>query len=309
MCSLAASAQNAVLYGLLDASGSRVKDVGGQSRWQLDSGNLQYSFIGFRGAEDLGGGLRAVFRLESYVSVDTGSAGRSATANDPFWAREASVGLSGGFGTSVLGRNETPLYRATINFNPFGESPGFSPSARQYFGARGAVLGDSRWNHSISYTNNASDAPLRINFAANLPEDVAGTAEHLRNYGLSVAYITGPFAVVGVAEKIQNSALALPAGFDRQTAFQLGATYDFSFLRVYGQVGRVETHADLGVQTILYQLGGAIPIGSSLIMVAYGNSHMKTSLKAVTDRTTSIGYDYFFSKHTDIYVAAMFEKL
>jgi len=241
---------------------------------------------------------------------DTGSAGRSAVASDPFWAREASVGLSGSFGTTVLGRTESPLYRATINFNPFGESPGFSPSARQYFGARGAVVGDSRWNNSISYVNNTSDAPLRITFGANLSEDLPGVAsEHQRNYGLSIAYITGPFAVVLAAEKIQNSPFALPAGFDRQMAYEVGATYDFSFLRVYGQVGRVKTEADVDVQTILYQLGGAIPIGNSLILFAYGNSHIKTSVKAVTDRTASIGYDYFLSKHTDIYVAAMLEKL
>jgi predicted porin len=309
LCSVGAQAQTATLYGLIDASGSHVKEVGGQSNWRLESGNLQYSYIGFRGAEDLGGGLRAVFRLESYLSVDSGSAGRSPTASDPFWAREASIGLSGSFGTTVLGRTESPLYRATTNFNPFGESAGFSPSARQYFGARGAVLGDSRWNNSLSYTNNASDAPLRINFAANLPEDLPGVPEHRRNYGLSVAYITGPFAVVVAGEKIQNSAFALPAGFDRQMTYQIGATYDFSFLRVYGQVGRVKTEADVDVQTILYQLGGAIPLGNSLILFAYGNSHIKTSVKAVTDKTASIGYDYFLSKHTDIYVAAMVEKL
>jgi len=310
LCSAGAAAQSATLYGLLDASGSHVKEVGGNSRWRLDSGNMQYSFLGFRGSEDLGGGLRAVFRLESYVSVDTGSSGRTAVGSDPFWAREASVGLSGSFGTTVLGRTESPFYRATVNFNPCGESPLFSPSARQYFGAGGAVLGDSRWNNSISYTNNASDAPRRITFGANLPEDLPGTVpEHRRNYGLTVAYITGPFAVVAAAEKVQNSAFALPSGFDRQNAYQIGATYDFSFLRVYGQIGRVKTEADVDVQTILYQLGGAIPIGNSLILVAYGNSHIKTSLKAVTDRIGSIGYDYFLSKNTDVYVAAMFEKL
>ena len=310
LCSVGSQAQTAILYGLIDASGSHVKEVGGQSSWRLESGNLQYSYIGFRAAEDLGGGLRAVFRLESYLSVDSGSAGRSPSAIDPFWAREASVGFSGSFGTTVLGRTESPLSRATTNFNPFGESAGFSPSARQYFGARGAVVGDSRWNNSLSYTNNASDAPLRINFAANLPEDLPGIVpEHGRNYGLSVAYITGPFAVVVAGEKIQNSAFALPAGFDRQMAYQIGATYDFSFLRVYGQVGRVKTEADVDVQTILYQLGGAIPVGNSLILFAYGNSHIKTSVKAVTDKTASIAYDYFLSKHTDIYVAAMVEKL
>jgi predicted porin len=310
LCSAGAAAQNATLYGLLDASGSHVRDVGSDhSRWQLDSGNMQYSFLGFRGSEDLGGGLRAVFRLESYVSVDSGSAGRSATATDPFWAREASVGLSGAFGTTVLGRTESPLYRATANFNPFGESPLFSPSARQYFGARGAVIGDSRWNNSISYANNTSDAPLRINFGANLPEDQAGVPGHQKNYGLSIAYITGPFAVVAAGEKIQNSAFAMPAGFDRQMAYQIGATYDFSFVRVYGQVGRVKTEADVDVQTILYQLGGAVPLGNSLILFAYGSSHIKTSVRAVTDKIGSIGYDYFLSKNTDVYVAAMFERL
>ena len=49
--------------------------------------------------------------------------------------------------------------------------------------------------------------------------------------------------------------------------------------------------------------------GTGLILFSYGNSHIKTSLKAVTDRIASIGYDYFLSKNTDIYVAAMIEKL
>lgn len=301
-------AQTAVLYGLLDASGSRVKAVGGgPDRWQLDNGNLQRSFLGLRGSEDLGGGLRAVFRLESYLRVDSGAAGRS--DGDGFWAREASVGLSGQFGTTVLGRTVSPLYLATINFNPFGESPGFSPATRQYYGSGGAILGDSRWNNSVSYNNSATSSPLRINFAANTHENLAGAPPSGRNYGLGVAYITGPFAATFAAERIQNSAQPLPAGFERQQAFQIGATYDFSVVRVYGQVGRVATNAAVDTQTILYQLGAAVPVGNSLVLLAYGHSHMKSSLKGTTDRTVSLGYDYFLSKNTDIYVAALSERL
>ncbi|HEY2561145.1 MAG TPA: porin [Caldimonas sp.] len=302
--SVGAAAQSNVIYGLIDASGSYIKEVGADHHsWQLDNGNLQRSFIGFRGSEDLGGGLRAVFRLESYLRIDSGSAGRM--EGDPFWAREASVGLSGAFGTTVLGRTASPLYLTTINFNPFGESPGFSPSARQYFGSRGVVVGDSRWNNSLSYNNNPSDTPLRINVAGNLAE--APNTEH--NLGASVAYITGPFAFALAAEKIKNSALPVPDGFERQTAYQISATYDFTIVRVYGQVGRVKTEATEDVQTILYQLGIAVPIGNSLILASYGNSHIKTSVRAVTDATTTIGYDYFLSKNTDIYVAALFENL
>jgi predicted porin len=188
LSSAEAAAQNAVLYGLIDASAAHVRPVGGPGRDQLDNGNLQRSFIGVRGSEDLGGGLRGVYRLESYLRVDTGEAGRS--AGDAFWAREASVGLSGSFGTTVLGRTPTPLWLATIAFNPFGESIGFSPTVRQYFG--GAMLGDTRWNNSISYTNNARD-PLRVVFTANNDETTPGGSNG-HNLGLSVAYITGPFA-------------------------------------------------------------------------------------------------------------------
>ncbi|HEV7575466.1 MAG TPA: porin [Caldimonas sp.] len=299
-----AAAQNAVLYGLLDGAGSRVKPVGVAGHaWQLDSGDMTRSFIGVRGSEDLGGGLRAVFRLESYLRLDVGAAGRA--EGDAYWAREASVGLSGSFGTTVLGRVPTPLFLSTIAFNPFGESIAFSPAVRQYFG--GAVLGDTRWNNAISYTNNARD-PLRVVFAANADEStLAGSNGH--NVGASVSYITGPFAVTAVAERVRNSDQPLPAGFDRQIVLQAGATYDFKLVRVYGQVGRVKTDALTDARTTSYQLGAAVPIGNSLILVAYGRAHTTTPLLATTDRTTSIAYDYFLSKNTDIYVAALYEKL
>ena len=88
-----------------------------------------------------------------------------------------------------------------------------------------------------------------------------------------------------------------------------GATYDFQFVRVYGQAGRVKTDATDDTRTTSYQLGLAVPFGTSLIMVAYGRQHVSTPLQATTNRITSIGYDYFLSKSTDIYVAASYEKL
>jgi predicted porin len=306
VCAGAAQAQTATLYGLLDASGSHVRPVGGDGHWQLDSGNLQGSFLGLRGSEDLGGGLRAVFKLESYLRVDTGVAGLK--DSDGFWAREASVGLSGNFGTTVLGRTPSPLYLSTIAFNPFGESAGFSPSTRQYYGSGGVVLGDTRWNNSLSYVNNPSD-PLRVNFGVNAEEETPGSLSTGRNFGTSVSYITGPFAATLTFQQVKNSVLPLPVGFQHQVVIQAGASYDFSFVRLYGQVGRVKTEADTDVQTILYQLGAAIPFGTSRILIAYGNSHMKSPLSGTTDRTASIAYDYFLSKSTDIYVAALYEKL
>jgi predicted porin len=306
LCSAGANAQSSTLYGVLDASGAHVKPVGGKGVYLLDNGDLQRSFLGFRGAEDLGGGLRAVYKLEAYVRIDNGEVGRNAT--DTFFSRESSLGLSGAFGTTLIGRTISPLYLTTINFNPFGEAFGFSPSTRQYFGSGGVMLGDTRWNNSINYTNSSTDAPLRVNLAASLA-NLNGTPQPGHNYGASISYITGPFAVAVAAERIRNSGQGLPAGFDRQKSFQLDATYDFKILRVYGQVGRVKTEANSDLQTILYQLGAAVPIGNGLLMASYGRSHMKASLSGTTDRSSALGYDYFLSKNTDIYVAALYEKL
>jgi predicted porin len=301
-----ASAQSVVLYGLMDISAAQVKPVGGEATDQLQTGGLQRSFLGFRGAEDLGGGLRAVFKLESYLRPESGAVGRN--GNDAFFSRESSVGLSGAFGTTLLGRTVTPLFLTTVNYNPFGESAEFSPSTRQYFGTRGVMLGDSRWNNSINYTNNTSSSPLRLNAIGSLA-NLNGSPQPGPNWGGSASYITGPFAASLVYEKVKTSPQPLPAGFQHQNATQIGASYDFKFLRVYGQVGRVKTEADTDIQSILYQLGAAIPLGSSVILMSYGHSHMKTSLTATTDQIASLGYDYFLSKSTDLYVAAMYEKL
>ena len=303
ICSPAARAQS-VLYGLVDAAVSRSRPPGGEYQYQLDSGDMSRSFIGFRGSEDLGGGLRAVFKLESYIRIDNGDAG--VYAGDAFWGRDSNVGLSGEFGTTVLGRSVTPFYLATVNFNPFGDSFAFSPSLRQYYA--GALVDDRSWNNSISYTNNPSDA-LRISVAANVaPPQPAGAPDIGRNYGGSVAYISGPLAATLAIERVKNTPFPVPASFSRQLAIQAGAAYDFTFMRIYGQVGRVETDGGGDTRTVLYQLGTAVPIGNGLILLSYGSSRARTPSSQITDRTGSIGYDYFLSKSTDVYVAAMREK-
>lgn len=302
ICSPAAEAQS-LLYGLVDAAASRSRPPGGEYQYRLDSGDMSRSFIGLRGSEDLGGGLRAVFKLETYVHLDNGVAG--SYVDNAFWGRDSNAGLSGAFGTTVLGRSVTPFYLATVNFNPFGDSFAFSPSVRQYYA--GALVSDRSWNNSISYTNNPTGA-LRINLAANVAPQATGVPDVGRNYGGSVAYIVGPLAATLAIERVKNTPLPVPAAFRRQLAIQLGASYDFTFMRLYGQVGRVKTDAGNDTRTILYQIGTAVPIGTGLILVSYGASQARTPFSQITDRTASLGYDYFLSKNTDIYVAAMREK-
>ena len=171
------------------------------------------------------------------------------------------------------------------------------------------MLGDTRWNNSISYTNNARD-PLRVVFAANADETTPGGSNG-HNVGLQRRPTSpGRSRSTVVGERIRNSAQPLPPGFERQIVLQAGATYDFQFVRVYGQVGRIKTEAtdDARTDVVPARRGGADRHRPDPRRLR-PRSTRRRRRTATTDRTASIGYDYFLSKSTDIYVAALHEKL
>jgi predicted porin len=102
---LFAAAQSSVtVYGVLDAALAK-EDTGapGGSRTAVNSGNQSSSRLGFRGTEDLGGGLKAMFNLEAGVAVDTGA------ADSALFGRRSVVGLEGAFGAVTVGREYTPI--------------------------------------------------------------------------------------------------------------------------------------------------------------------------------------------------------
>ncbi|MEO7336285.1 MAG: porin [Caldimonas sp.] len=300
---VAAQAQNApTLYGLVDMSAGRFQVPGSPSVLRADSGRMSLSYLGFRGSDDLGGGLRARFGLEAYLRADEGAAGR--TASDPFWSRSAYVGLQGAFGTSLLGRLPTPLWTATRMFNPFGDSVGFSPSIRQYFG--GTILGDSRWNNSVGFSSPEVENGLSYNVQFNAGEGAPGSTG--KNVGASALYTSGPLQVTGVWQRVKNTVEPVPAGFDHQSTYQFGASYEFPVVRLYGQAGRVKTSATTGVKTAIYQVGAVAPIGLGFVIGSYGHSRTETAGNPALLRTFSLGYDYFLSKATDIYAVVMNER-
>jgi predicted porin len=110
----AAVAQSSVtLFGVIDADMKYVK-TGSLKLKKLDSSGLNTSRIGVRGTEDLGGGLKAGFWLESEVGVDTGAAANGGA----FWGRRATVSLTGDFGEVRLGRNKTASRLHLEDFDP-----------------------------------------------------------------------------------------------------------------------------------------------------------------------------------------------
>ena len=301
------------LYGLADMSVGRFQTPGGSRFYGAESGSMSTSYLGFSGNEDLGGGLRARFALETFIRTDAGAQGRF--DGDAFYARNAFVGLSGAFGTSQLGRNTTPLFVSTLLFNAFGDSFGFSPSIRHYFinpapaGGRPQVVGDSGWNNSLLYSS-----PKFGNFSYNLALNAGEGSPNATGRNLSVNgfYATGRFAATAVWQRARNASSPLPSGFDKQDTAQVGASYDFGVAKLYAQYGQVRTassDAAVASRSRISGIGAAVPVGDlGRVLVQYGYSRTSGNFAPATWKTATIGYDYSLSKNTDVYALYMHER-
>ncbi len=192
LSSTPAFAQSSVSrYGLIDVSAGRFQDAGAVKTNRVDSGNMATSYFGFSGKEDLGGGMKAKFAIESFLRADTGEQGRF--GGDVYWTRAAWVGLEGGFGSTTLGRTTNQFFVSTLIFNAFGDAFGYSPSIRQVLVPSGPLkfLGDTGWSNSLLYSS-PSVGGFSVNLQGALGEKAASTTGN--SAGANVLYFGGPFA-------------------------------------------------------------------------------------------------------------------
>jgi len=104
--SATAAAQTATVYGIFDLSVSKVTNtVGTSSKTGLTDAVWMPSVFGITGSEDLGGGLKATFNLESDVNMDTGALSAASGASSYVFGRKSNVGLSGNFGSFQAGKD------------------------------------------------------------------------------------------------------------------------------------------------------------------------------------------------------------
>lgn len=304
----AAQAQSNVnIYGLLDVSAGSYQNAGTVKNKSVVSGEMSTSYLGFGGKEDLGGGLSAKFAIEGFLQLNTGASGRY--SGDTFWARNAYAGLAGDFGSLTLGRNTTSLFVSTLVFNAFGDSFGFSPSIRHYFTQgptlldyKSAVSGDTGWSQSISYTTpNLSGLTAQVQVAGDGPNPGGSTSG--RKYGGNVLYFGGPFAGTVAYQKVK------PGTADGSTTWQLGASYDFTVVKLFAQYGQVKDDT-LNSKYKLADVGVSVPAGpGGKILFQYGSLTTDAFAAGGTAysgrKTFSLGYDYNLSKRTDVYLAYM----
>lgn len=311
----AAQAQSSVkLYGYIEASVGSFEDfnfVDGTTdrATKVESGNMMTSFFGLSGSEDLGGGLKAEFVLESFFAGDTGSEVRNLAGG--FWGRGSWVGVSGDFGRVALGQYDNAFFTMGLAYNPFGSSMTFSPSMVSYYSLGGFLapsLGyDTGWVNSITY-----ETPTIGGFSAALqfaPKETSAGGDAKNNYAVSAAYNAGALSVMGV---YTSSGDINSAYFDRQKNWGLGASYDFGAAKLFAQysVVKSETGGSDG-KSKFFQIGATVPVTEAgKVMVSYGQTKYDDFYVADGKlKQFSLGYDHSLSKRSGVYAALTSKKL
>jgi predicted porin len=309
-CGAAMAQSSVTLYGMADVWVGRTKGeatIGGvsasASESVLESGGFNTSRLGFKGSEDLGGGLKANFNLEGALSMDNGTAGGLS------FNRQSYVGLSGGFGEIQLGKVWTPYddTRAMAN-DTFNMNYAASWTTWQFY--------EDNPNNTIRY-NTPSFGGFTGAIAYSLGEDRATSPNNSASslVSLSVNYANGPI-VVGFAHQNQKvegingldstGGIALSGAATGKTTYNLlNGSYDFGFLKLVGGVNQVKVSPDgfADLKANEFNIGVDVPVGAGFDL-GVGLARSKTE-SGGTDLTTATGLSfaakYTLSKRTFLY--------
>lgn len=276
--SAAASAQtNVTVYGVLDVG--VVSESGGPagSKVALTSGIQSGSRLGFKGSEDLGGGLAAIFTLENGFNPDDGSQGQGR-----LFGRQVFVGLQGGFGTVTAGRQYAPLWSAIDSLDPVDGIAG---------GSHNLMRRDVRVDNTVKYAS-----PKLNGFSGELAYslgEVAGNSAASRILGGALAYANGPL-VLKLAHQSKNNA----TDTDRSRSTYLGGGYNFGMVRAL--LGFEVNKGAGAIDDKVAVIGAAVPFGASTVMASYTR---KSDKSAANDDASQVAlaYTYALSKRTNLY--------
>ncbi|OOG58737.1 porin [Polaromonas sp. C04] len=305
----AASAQSSVmLYGVLDADIAHFSQ-GGLGKTMLTSSGNSGSLLGFRGTEDLGGGLSANFWLESTLLNDTGSGlGGGLTFN-----RRSTVSLASDFGEIRLGRDYTPSFINHYVFDPFLLSgPGAGSNITLGGGANGVAGGNAatavRANNSIQYLwgfNPNAIAAIGSGVYAQLmyafPENVSGMPALGQYTGGRLGYANGPVnAAISYAQsKGTPYAADVGQGYSTYKELNLAGSYRFGVGQLMAHAGTNNSDA-AGTKYTHWGLGATINAGPGYIPIAF-NSIKQNNVTSDGANQIAVGYVYALSKRTVLY--------
>jgi predicted porin len=310
-----AHAQTAVqIYGTVDAGFIKRTDQ------TLNIGKRASNTLGFKGTEELGNGLKALFQLEIRYEPDTGTV---EATNRPLFQGQSRVGLMGDFGMVRIGRGLTPFQETVGAFDPWHSLPtpaGFYTDLT-VAGYTSAPLdpagsGNNRWSNAFWYNSPANLwGGFQINTAiatkegngsaaiigggtATAPQYPANAEASSNPFSVSATYNNGPAAAMLAYERngIETKVWSLGGAIEAAPNLKLMATY---------------TRQDRGhtvffnPRTKAWVLGANYTMGPGKILAGYGQKHPDGAAKT---KQMSLGYEYSLSKRTYLYVDASRKK-
>jgi predicted porin len=276
---------NVSIYGLLDTAIVVAKGGASGTATKLESGVSNGSRIGFRGTEDMGNDLSALFVLEAGVLMDTGASDQNAT----LFGRQAYVGLKGNFGTVTAGRQYTPIYNTLTMVDPFSNN---------YGGASGQLMAGekagTRMSNTVLY---ATPKVMGLSGQAAYGfGEVPGDAAKSRQFGYSLTYEAGKLLLRGAFNRTTNATAT-----DSTRNALVIAKYDFGF--VIGSVGYGDNKGTGKIDSQDYIVGVTVPFGPHALLAnaIHKSDRANTGFDA---NQVALVYTYALSKRTNWYVGA-----
>jgi len=281
----AASAQSSVtIYGIIDVGVSKIDDgttalgpatlYGAPDVWNVRSSTS--SRLGFRGTEDLGGGMKANFLIEHRLDPSEGTDEKGAVG---MWHASSWVSLSGGFGEVRLGRQYVPYFFTGLAMDPWGYD--YNVAGAAGFTRAG---GPSRANNAVTYLS-----PNMGGFTAQA-QVAAGEGVTPRNLGFNVRYTAGPLDVGLGFNDIDSAAT--------NRHWNLVGSWDLGMVKpilgyAKGEVGAVDTKQ--------FVLGARAPVGPGTLKAVFARSTTSAAGVDVDTDKFGIGYEYALSKRTSVH--------
>jgi predicted porin len=307
-CVPAAMAQSSVtLYGIVDLGVSFDKNGAGGKSTQLKNGFNSGSRFGFRGTEDLGGGLQAIFNLEAAIAGDTGALSNYAgqpgsTTTSTGFNRRSVVGLqSRSWGLLTLGRDYTPFFQSSLDSDAF--NLGLYGSNLNLIVLNGSNAENlHRASNGIFYTSPSFSGFTVRAFGSLGAERSAAPKDERRMIGGGLEYRQGPILITS---GYQTDNVLNAAGTDtlkRKDAI-IGGTYDFGAFSLSTGYASVDPAGPSNKRSSVW-FGGTVNVGSAGKVIAQV-SEMRFQAPGVEDgkgRTYGVAYSYQFSKQTNGFI-------
>lgn len=314
-----AFAQSSVtLYGTVDAGLNHMKG-NGNTVTSVNNSQLGSSKLGFMGTEDLGGGLKAIFKLEGGLKNESGNGKTSNTNNQSTglntatangsqgldFQRYSYVGLAGNFGELHIGREYIQSFQLGEGvLDVFGTNGPASATNMFYKLAGGAIVG---LNTSNMLTYISPVGPVQGGVQYFLGGNTAASTVAVGHndgtgYSAYLAYNQGPVFIDIAASKTEY----LVAGDYKVVAFN--ASYDFGKAKVMYTYAKEQQAATVATANTTNELGVSVPMGATTWKASYihanrtGNTTSTSLVSAAgTGNQYGLGVDYALSKRTKLY--------